>query len=240
MQLQFKVNEDLLIACALFSKRGQKLEGWDKIKDALWESYKEAYEFFLYAKPEKFFAQVDYDDKLKKITDQVPQLFSACRDSDEYKQLLKETIEYRTWLENEWQTHKAVVTNELQDILRIELPQKTYTVQVVSPKVGGGSYLGNQNIFWGHTEDWPNYNVVYLMHEVLHDVIGMGKKQHLVIELVTDNELRKRLNNDDYFENGNVLGHEAHTDDLKSMLHTWKTYLKNTDRTILDFIKEIS
>jgi hypothetical protein len=237
MELAFVINEDLLSACALFSKRGQNLEGWDKIKDSLWDSYRSAYEFFLYTKPEKFFAQGDYFAQINKVVTQIPMLLSDCRKSQEFQQLLNETQEYKQWLTNEWNEKQFQIQKELTNILRIDLPSKTYTVQVVSPKVGGGSYLGNQNIFWGHTEDWPNYNLVYLMHEVLHDVIGVGKGDHYAIELATDNELRIRLNKEIELTKDSLQGHEEHIEDLKQLLPVWKNYLKDPNKNIFDFIK---
>jgi hypothetical protein len=130
----------------------------------------------------------------------------------------------------------------MENILKIQLPNKTFKVFVIAPIVGGGSYLGNYKIFWGHKEDWPNYNVVYLMHEVLHAFLHKGKYAHEVIELATDNELRIRLNNGgDYFIEGEEkVGHPKLLKKEKELLLKWEEYLKDESTDVHSFIREIS
>jgi hypothetical protein len=69
-----------------------------------------------------------------------------------------------------------------------------------------GRYLGSNEISWGGVNEWENYEIVYIWHEILHDDKLLGTESdvnHAIIELISDNELRRRLNGDEYnFDQG--------------------------------------
>jgi hypothetical protein len=241
MDFLFTINKNLLTASALFSQRGQNLKGWKDLKNKLWDKYRAPYEFFLHNDSRTVFSSTDLKESVNKITDQVKPFFEECQASEEYQQLLKEAEEYRNWLESEWDKKKEHVLKELGNILKIKLPNNTFTVQVVAPSVGGGKYLGNNTIFWGHTEDWDNYSIVYLIHEALHEIIGTQSIEHAVIELIADNELRIRLNSkgEYFYENGNQVGHDYLSDLEKKLVPYWDIYLNNPSTNIFEFLREI-
>jgi hypothetical protein len=239
MQLRFTINRDLLIACALFSERGKKLKAWASIKNTLWDKYEDAYELFIYKRVEKYFANSNFESRLNNAASQIRPLFDECGGSKEFSKLYEKTLEYKNWLEGEWGKNSEKILNELESILKIDLPDTVFTVQVVHPTLGRGSYLGNYNIFWGHTELWPNYSIIYLMHEALHEIIGVSDMQHLAIELATDNELRVRLNKEDYLVNNEPIGHAEHKEELLKLLPSWIEYIKSPNETIFDFIDKL-
>ena len=245
MQLDFHINKTLLASSALFGKKSKNLKskGWADLKNKLWEKYFETYSFFLY-KPDfrHIVARETYPGSLQKIANNTPKLLEEVIKSPEFKKLLSDTQEYKDWLEKEWKQKKDQTTKELENILRMQLPNKIFKVFVIAPIVGGGSYLGNYKIFWGHKENWSNYNIVYLMHEVLHELIQREKYAHEVVELATDNELRIRLNQGgEYFvEKGEKVGHPRLLKKEKELLPKWREYLRDNSANILTFVEEVS
>lgn len=145
---------------------------------------------------------------------------------------------YKKWLENEWKTNKEHVLSELKAIMRTDLPESVFTVYVVGNLVSVGRNLGNNKIIWGHKEDWPNYSLAYLAHECLHSVFSSSELEHAVIELITDNELRIRLNKGgEYFIcEGKDVGHDYLRDIEKRTLPNWQHYLSDKSLDIHDFI----
>jgi len=99
--------------------------------------------------------------------------------------------------------------------------------------------VDNQTIVWGHPEEWPNYSTVYLCHEIMHILTNLDPSDitHAVIELMTDNELRIRLNNKGkYFQ---YPGHKHLRKLEKNILPEWKKYLKKPEKNIFNFIKDL-
>lgn len=240
MNLKFVISKSLLAASVLFSTRGKTLSEWTEVKNKLWDKYNDAYSLFNRTGINKFFTE-NYKDKLKIAVEEIDDLLLETIESDPGLDLIKETEEYKKWLEREWDEQKETISKELRDILRIDLPEKEYTVYIVAPKVGGGSYLGTNEIFWGHTEDWPNYNVIYLAHEFLHSILKNDQIGHALIELIADNELRIRLNNEkDYYQMGDkLIGHDYLLRSKEEILTQWKDYLRNKDVNIHNFYKKL-
>ena len=238
MNLSFEVNNGLLFSSLLFSNKSEAKSLCIPLKNNLWERYKLPYNHFLKGNDYRniFF---NTDNNLNELLIQTKQMLKEGIKIQEFKKLLSDTEEYKKWLENEWSNKKEIIINILEDILRIKLPSNKVTVYVIDPRVGGGSYLGNNKIFWGHKEDWSNYNVVYLAHEFLHTFIPSGEIEHCIIELATDNELRIRLNGEgEYFIEGEKkVGHGYLKDKENYLLPFWKEYLINPDKDIYKFIE---
>lgn len=242
MRLKFEINKDLLAASALFNPRANKLPGWGRTKQELWDTYKNAYQFYQNKGGlHKFFAAGDYKDQLQQIIEQTDPLIQECISSQNFKDLLQETEEYKNWLKAEWESKKELVIKELKLILKTDLPDDEFKVLVVAPSVGGGSHLSDKKIFWGHEEDWPNYNIVYLMHEALHEYFGKSDIEHAVIELAADNELRIRLNGKgEYFQEGSEkVGHDFLLETEKGLLPEWQKYLESDKIDIFEFVRQI-
>lgn len=236
MNLQFELNNYFLFYEAL--TRSVKLEGWVDVQNQLWEKYKRGYQL-LQGNLAKAFLHQNPSNYLKESLVEIEPLLEEGMGHPLFKQLVNETEHYKTWLENEWNTNKEKIISELKDILRINLPSDTVKVLVVNNKMKGGLHLDKGLIMWGHSEDWPNYSLVYLAHEFLHDVFGKSDIEHAVIELTTDNELRLRLNNQgDYFYiNGKPVGHPELLDLEKKLYPDWMKYLTSKDCNIYQFIQ---
>jgi hypothetical protein len=134
---------------------------------------------------------------------------------------------------------KDTIIKLVEDITRTKLKGK-FLWMVLSPIAGGGSNMSfwfNENVFmFGHNDDWQNYSMVYVIHEIFHSLFGHTGVEHAIMQLAIDNELRIRLNGSGtYFEeNGLNIGHRFLRDIEKKILPYWKEYLKS-DETIYEF-----
>lgn len=239
MKLTFKLNENYLIYQSLI--KGVNMQGWVDIQNEMWDKYRAGYEL-LQGKHNNVFIASNYFDNLKKSTNDLKNLIEELRQKDLYKILLKETYEYKDWLEKEWNTNKHKVLSEMKSILKIDLSKYEIKVLVVSSKMWAGSHLGNNVVAWGHSEDFKSYSLVYLMHEAMHVIIETNNNlTHAVIELATDNELRIRLNSEGkyYYVNNKLLGHTHLLETEKKIEKDWKKYLETNDQNIFEFIKRL-
>lgn len=236
MDFKFSVNENLLIYSAILGPKSKNFKA-KTVKDMLYEKYPTPFKL-LRADLRVLFVEEDMKDTFKELGEQFVGLSNDFKTTTEYKGLLERMIQYKTDLESKWIEKKEQVIKHLEDILKINLPDNAVTVFVVPPEIGGGLYLGDIKIFWGHSEDWENYSLVYLAHEYLHSFLHGGELVHAIIELATDNELRIRLNNGgQYFtENGYHVGHERLRSLEEKLLPQWKNYLIDKNQTIYDFI----
>jgi len=240
MNFKFKVDKNLLIASILF-KSNHADKPLVELKNKMWEKHREAYDVF--NGNYKWTFTGDYKVKLENITEKTEALLNDTEKSPLYKKFYKETLKYRDWLEDEWGQKKVEVAKHLADILKTNLPHKDFEVLVIHPVVGGGCYLSDSKIVWGHSEDWSNYSLVYLIHEALHAYFDGSKLAHALIELVADNELRLRLNRGgNYFVcDGEGVGHEHLRDLEQKILPAWKKYLKQKtgEGNVFDLIKKL-
>lgn len=150
----------------------------------------------------------------------------------EFQNLLAEVRVYGTWVERQWEAAGDRALHELETIIGLPLPDTSVDVFVTHPKLANGRYVRDVSaICWGHSEDWENYTVVYLCHELAH-MITDGRYRsrelmHALIELATDNELRIRLNGKSaYFEEkGHKVGHARLRRIERDILPIWRQYL---------------
>lgn len=240
MNLNFVINEELLFSSILFNERKESKGLFVELKNKMWEQFNKPYRHFLKGNDYRFFF-VNPKEQLDDLKIQTLEMLDEGIKSREFIEILSDTTDYKNWLDNEYKENLQEIITHLKNILRIELPQELFTVFVIDPRIGGGNYLGKNQIFWGHTEDWKNYNLVYLAHEYLHGILSSEEIEHCAIELATDNELRIRLNDGgEYFsENGERVGHNYLIYKEKEMLSDWEEYLSNESTNIYDFVKNI-
>lgn len=131
-------------------------------------------------------------------------------------------------IKNEWDKNFAF-TSEFICSLGIKI-KRDFDVYITHPGQIAG-YNRGDNIIWTYQNDWPNYNTVYLWHEILHSykaIRASGKViSESIIEIITDNEMRVRLNGGTYPP---ILpsGHDSYTGKFKlKLLPIWQDYLKN-------------
>ncbi len=156
-----------------------------------------------------------------------------------FDNIFASTKEAVSKIENEWNTNFSAAQSIVSDITRLSL-DGTFDVFVNHPSLRDGVNL-NKVIFFTYQSNFGNDNTIYLWHEVLHcfiDVLGAprgdGTLEHIVIQLVADEELRIRLNGGGYPP---FIGHKSTWDDKLRLMPAWRTYLGSPNRNILQFIE---
>lgn len=239
MDLNFKISKELLFVTALIQTPKPKIEGWVELQDKLWDKYKTGYRL-LQGNYLSFLPSNNYKKDLDKATKQVQKLIREGMKHPVFNVLLKNAEEYKDWLEKQWEEKNDLINKELRNILKMDLPEKVSNVYVMGNLLHEGCNIDG-NILWAHKEEWPNYAVVYMVHEYLHNFFIDDNIEHAIIELATDNEMRIRLNGGgEYFKcNGKNVGHK-HLRKLETdIIDDWKDYLKNKDTNIYKFIEKM-
>lgn len=147
------------------------------------------------------------------------------------RKILDETNSSLIACEEEWNRNHKNSTAIIQELTGLNL-NKVMTVVITHPSIPNGRYNGHNRLEWRYHEEWPNYTTVYLWHEILHSYFGFDRLDHALIELVTDNELRVRLNGGMYppFE-----GHHELNKLREILLSYWQEYLNAQSKNILIF-----
>lgn len=227
MKLQFKIDKKYLLAHALW-RNTMPFPGWDNLKNYLWQESIFGYQF-LTGLPEAFLQF----NKTSEIIKEGDKLYKKALKRKEFKRLLAETKKYRQWLEKEWHKNEKKILSWVKELSGLKISDKTITVFVTHPKFNNGKSLAEKDIIlWGHPEDWKNYSLVYLTHELLHLLTKKCKKpftMHALIELLADNEVRSRLNGGGvYFREGkHSVGHPYLAKLEKKILPQWKKFVKD-------------
>ncbi|MDD5289973.1 MAG: hypothetical protein PHT40_02085 [Patescibacteria group bacterium] len=240
MKLKFLIDKKYLLAHALW-RNATPFPEWDDFKNYLWQESILGYQF-LAGSPEALL-QINKTSELIKEGDK---LYKKALKRKEFKKLLAETEKYRQWLEKEWNKNEKKILGWVEELGGLKIPNKTITVFVTHPKFRNGTTLIEKYvILWGHPDDWKNYSLVYLTHELLHLLTKKCKKlfiMHALIELLADNEIRIRLNGGGaYFKEGkHSVGHPYLAKLEKKILPKWKEFIKNRKgKDLFDFEKKI-
>lgn len=147
--------------------------------------------------------------------------------SVEFKKIKSQTEKSREKLILEWNRNYNDTLKFIEN-LGIKADGE-YTILLTHPGLKTGNNIGNNKIIWSFQEYWPNYNTVYIWHEILHSHLPHGNKGHALIELITDEEMRIRLNGGSYPP---YVGHEYLKKEKDKLLVRWKEYLKNNKKDI--------
>ena len=235
MKFNFRINKYYLLACYFDYYENfifwdpKKYDDFLKIK----RFSKLLYNSFLLKENKRAFLKVNNYNSLKQLFKifykNSQEIFFKILESKEFKKFLEETEGYSQRLENEWNSKKEEVLKNLEEITGLKIINKKLNVDVfvVKPPLKGGFAVPyKKTIVWGHTEDWPNYSIVYLCHELLHIFTYKKYKDpklmHALIELATDNELRVRLNGGKYPP---FIG-SPYLESIKRTIYPlWKQYL---------------
>ncbi len=242
MKLNFKVNPYYLVYHSLERAWGNKpFPEWVKLVEKV-----KSYRWFVFKDSEEVFTKIINDKQLRYAFSKTENVFHKIFKTHAFKRLLQETEYYRNWVEKTWYKNKDKALQILKDITGLKIPSITINVFITHPKLSNGSHIPKEKIIlWGHPEEWKNYTIVYLCHELLHIIVYKKYKNdtlmHSLIELAIDNELRIRLNQrGKYFkEKGREIGHPELRAIEKKFLPLWKKYLKKEliSRNILDLEK---
>jgi hypothetical protein len=240
MKLNFKIDKKYLLAHSLW-RNTTPFPEWDNLKNYLWQKSVLGYQF-LTGSPETFLQF----NKSREIIKEGDRLYKKALKRKEFKKLLAETEKYRQWLEKEWNKNEKKILGWITKLSGLKIPNKSITIFVTHPKFNNGRSLAEKDvILWGHPEDWKNYSLVYLTHELLHLLTKKCAKPfitHALIELLADNEIRIRLNNGGtYFKEGkHSVGHPYLAELEKKILPQWKKFMKDRKgKDLLDLEKKI-
>jgi len=240
MKLNFVIDKNYLIkhtlTCAehnLFSSDKNKKDVLDFNRYALKQSSK-CYDFLVGTFSPSAINEKNLKSFIKSINDELPKFLNEVKCSKEFKKIYSQTEKYLKFCEEQWNKNYEKTIKIVEKLIGFKL-NKTFTVYITHPSQRNGSYWGNNKISWGVNEKWKNYTVIYLWHEILHSYFDDSNSDHVIIELITDEELRNKLNKTKYppFE-----GHKALTKLKKEFLPYWKKYLKSKDKNIKKFRKE--
>jgi hypothetical protein len=164
--------------------------------------------------PAQFFATSSLDELATFLT--------KLEHSPAFVPVCQQTQDFLTLVQAQWERNYQVTSQAIAEMTGFDL-YKTFTVRLTHPSLHNGRYLGDQMITWGHWETWPNYSTVYLWHEILHDYFPFDDLSHALIQLITDNELRIRLNAGTSYPP--LVGHKKSFPLMETILPVWRDYL---------------
>lgn len=237
MILNFVINDEHLIHYLLRNIGAKNFPSRKYIKDIVafqnlaWKKSKTLFDLFS--------GRLLIDDfENKKFLNESKNLsvfLTTLKKSREYKKIYTQTEKYLIFCKKQWEKNYEYSSAIIKELTKFNL-NKNFTVFIVHPSIGKGRYLGNNKIEWGHHESWPNYATIYLWHEILHSYFSFSDKDHAIIQLISDNELRSRLNGNKYppFE-----GHKELVPLMKKMLPKWKRYICLKERNFKKFYKSL-
>jgi hypothetical protein len=245
LKLIFKIDKDYLIYHTLKSMGKERCSSEKYMKDIVnfqnyaWEKDKVLYDLLIgrfIVKP-KDFQEKKYLKILKRLKD-IENYLDFLKKSKYFKKIYKQTKSYLNFCKKEWQKNYLKTIEIMTELTGINFSKenKKFIVYITHPSLKNGFNCRDGTITWGHNEDWQNYSVIYLWHEILHSYFELTDLNHTLIELLTDNELRIRLNGGKYppFE-----GHKGLEKLKYKILPYWKKYLKSKDKNIFEFKKSL-
>lgn len=247
MKLDFKINEDYLIFHTLSNMDNERFSSDKDRKDVVafqdyaWEVDNDLYNVTVGRLHKLRF--IDSIGIIKKKTqdilnknDELDVYFDDLKNSKEFKIIKNQTQEYLDICEKQWSDNLERSSEIINELTGFDL-NKSFDVFITHPSQKNGKYLGDNRIAWGRTEEYNNYTTIYLWHEILHLYFGKSDLEHAIIELITDNELRSRLNGEEYppFE-----GHDFLNNLRKEILPDWRKYLKQDRKNIKTFVDSLN
>lgn len=153
--------------------------------------------------------------------------------TSEFRKVREQTEKSLARVQEEWSTNVEKTQLWMEELTGFDF-NKQIDSYLTHPSLKNGSNIEGV-IYWSERNDWPNYNTVYLWHEVLHNYFEKSEVSHAIIELITDNELRYRLNRVTYPP---FVGHKELTAIKEKLLPQWKNYLKKSKKDILQFLED--
>ncbi len=225
LRVNFVINNRHLIAHTVSSMDQSRFSSQEHREDIVafqnfaWGASERCYDFIAgRLPPEQFFASGGTFEEVNAFLLQMEQ-------SSEFGKIRKQTEEYFEFVRTQWERNYPQTSQAIQELTGLDL-NKQVTVNVTHPSLRNGQYMGNDTIAWGHHEEWDNYSTVYLWHEILHSYLNYTDLSHAFIQLVTDNELRVRLNEGETYPP--FVGHENLIPLMDKLLPYWRVYLAET------------
>lgn len=239
MKLSFVIDKNYLIVHALSCVEKDSFSSLKYRRDIInfqnyaWRKSKKYYNFL--TNKLKFFPDELTEKNIYLFTKELFSLLKQLSSSKEFKKIYSQTEKYLKFCEKQWDKNCEITEQIIKELTGFRL-NKNFIIYITHPSLRNGRSIGKNRITWGHNEDWPNYATVYLWHEILHSYFEYSDLNHAVIELITDEELRSRLNDNKYPP---FIGHKRLENIKKKLLPRWRKYLKSNKKSILKFHKSI-
>lgn len=186
------------------------------------------------------------EEKTKEISEGITRCFRKIFNLKGFKKMCEESLIFKQEVSKQWEKNKKLVEDYLKKIIKKQILINSFKVITSHPCLNEGHADRPNLIYWSHKAEFDNYHTVYLTHEMLHLIfdyfkIPTNNLTHALIELISDNELRIRLNKKgEYFYEGSVPTHHPELLSLeKKILPYWKNYLedKTAFKNIISFYK---
>ncbi len=174
------------------------------------------------------------EHKILEIAQRAENLIQQMQKEPLFEKILNETEESSILVAAEWQQDYERSTAIMRSLTGVDADDD-FEILLTHPHQRNGGNAGKQ-ILWAYRNTWPHYNTVYLWHEILHFYLPTHDTAHAIIELVTDNELRVRLNGEGQYPP--FEGHPELNQFRERMMDDWWQYLKSDTKDILKFITD--
>lgn len=252
LKINFKLNKYYLLVNAL-GQMDLPFPEWVNLQNKLWEKYPKSF-YFLTNHPEVAFIGNKPFKNLFETSKETAKMLKEAFKMKEFQRLYKESRDYLVSLKKEWTINKKEALKMLQDLSGLNLPDKEITILITHPKLYRGFSFFSHNIIgfgFAEDEDWKNSSTVYLCHELMHYITQNTRVMHALIKLMTDNEIRIRLNKKGtYFifqkpmeqKDSPIYIYFNQLRELEKKIYPyWKEYLEDRKgRNIVDLEKEIT
>ncbi len=215
LKVKFTVDEDIIARFMLTSK---------KLKDFIPDYYSKL-------KQEK----VDFLDSHKfAVKDRY---IKEIKEYDMFKRILEQSYKNESRLEEIFSRNNKKLTMFLSKILKIKnFSIEEQTVYVFDYHVNAGCNIGNNKILFGMLDEKrsfnENYELTYLIHEILHSFFRNNDITHAIIENIADFELCKFLNNSSWHYHGHCSDNYSLVDLHKKIYPYWNLYLNKDKKEI--------
>lgn len=247
MKIQFVVDKNQLLFHTMERFRIRKVAPfpeWEILENKIREKYQNgsAYYFLVPTHTswaieelwrQSFFESVPAKKLFSGAVSEMDKIRREVQKSEEFKRLYKETRDYSAITKKRWEEKEKEIFSFIKNVSGVSIPNISIKIFIDHPNINTGCSFSDKNIiYWGHPEDWENYSVVYICHEIMHGLTKQNEKNknimHALIELMTDNELRIKLNKKGkYFkENGLEIGHYELRALSEKIMPYWEKYLK--------------
>ena len=202
MNVEFVTNDYLLAWNLLF--RPSISEEIQKLKERLWKNYPDQY----------MKLQNENVEILKYTKDFIPDddtVYNYLFNSDEFKNIKKETEKYRRFLLKTWDENSKEIQKAVKDLLRFKI-ENNYQILVVHPKLDNVEFLKKnpkKNIVWGKKEDTDDglKAIIRIIFTLVKYEIGDFQSMNreivtAILDLLVSNEIYSRLSNANKYGEG--------------------------------------
>ncbi len=174
------------------------------------------------------------------IFEGLPEFLNTLQRSREYGVLLSQTRRFMEGCKRAWETNLVGTTATMSEITGIDFGKSMFRVYITHPDAEVGKYMGSNAILWGNGIACDIGISTGLWHEIMHSVVPADALNigHAVIELVTDNELAKRMNKHQTFTYPPFRGWGRLAEIKQELLPKWEIYLRSGNKSIMRFYRE--